>query len=96
MKIPALEKKSEHYPDHFKGRVPKRIRMLTTVSSCIPFSGLMVVKSGVYEAWTNSHGAVSAVIRGQNLGVKRDEFEVVDWYENESKKAIKQLSRKGR
>lgn len=34
-----------------------------------------------YECWANSHGAVAGICaNGFKLGVKPDEFEVVEWY----------------
>ncbi len=84
MTIPALKEQWESYPEHFKGRVPKRIKMLMTVSPDFPFCSSiksMAVKGSTYSAWTNSLGAVSAIIGEDKLGLKPDEFEVVDWYE---------------
>jgi hypothetical protein len=87
--IPALQKQSIHYPKHFLGRVPRRIRMTKTVSALnlANKSSKIIAKAGcIYDAWTNSHGAVSAVCSNNlksdyHLGVKPDEFEVVEWYD---------------
>ncbi len=83
----ALQNQSEHYPESFGGRVPKRIRMLRTVTVVWQLAMLQpdqdgfVERSEVYEATTNVYGAVSAYSRtGQPVGVKPDEFEVVEWY----------------
>lgn len=78
---PALSHRSEQYPERFKGRVPKRIRMLKRVTSDIPFSdpNLVAENGAIYTAWTNSHGAVAAWINGKRLGVRPNEFEVIDW-----------------
>lgn len=86
---PALHKLSEHYPARFGGRIPKTIRMLKTVlpdMTGVPVldaqcEGIIAEIACHYPAWTNSHGAVCAVLdNGQKIGVKPDEFEVIEWY----------------
>jgi hypothetical protein len=80
---PAIAFRSIHYPPRFEGKVPTRVRMLRTVASDIPCQlRPMVVKAGYdYPAWVNSHGAVSAVLdHGGMLGLRPDEFEVVEWF----------------
>ncbi len=86
---PALKTQSKHYPERFKGRVPMRIRMLMNVRPD-PWCGAIGQSGGpgtilrydeTYECWTNSHGAVAGICaNGFALGVKPDEFEVVEWY----------------
>lgn len=45
------------------------------------FSGCIALAGKTYEAWTNIHGAVAVVTEsGKMLGVKPDEFMVLDWY----------------
>jgi len=86
---PALTHRSEHYPVHFGGLVPKTVRTQRAVSEDFPFlsvargeTPLMTCAGGCYPAWTNSYGAVSAVLpNGRALGLYPSEFEVVDWYE---------------
>ncbi len=79
---PALQKQSEHYPIYFDGRVPLRVRMLDTVSSELPFGPQNVAYSGgEFECWVNSHGAVAVFIDGELLGVKPDEFKVLEWHQ---------------
>jgi hypothetical protein len=82
---PAQVERSEHYPKEWGDRVPKTIRMLETVQSDIPFmSRSMAIIGEEYPAWTNSHGAVSAVLPGdEQLGVKPGEFEIVEWWESD-------------
>jgi hypothetical protein len=80
---PALQRQSEHYPARFRGRVPKRIKMAKTVRpdcpGCKP--GTVALIDSEYDAWTNSHGAVCAVCEnGEYLGVKPDEFDVIEWH----------------
>lgn len=78
---PALKSQSRHYPERFGKRVPRRIKMLRNVwPDMTPRSSLVATEGVVYEAWTNSHGAVAAIIEGDTLGVKPDEFEVVEWH----------------
>lgn len=66
---PALHKRSNSYP--FGERVPRSVRMLKTVTADpIPGIGLGYIKGDVPIAqegqvlpvWTNSHGAVAAVM----------------------------------
>lgn len=81
---PALKRRSKHYPERFSDRVPQRIRMLMNVRPdlwCSGTPGTILRRNEVYVAWTNSHGAVAGICEnGEVLGVKPDEFEVVDWY----------------
>lgn len=82
--IPALYSKSEHYPQRFKGKVPKLVRILKTVKPDFPFNihaGENAIEGKIYPVWTNCHGAVAAYLdNDRKLGLKPDEFEVVDWY----------------
>ena len=86
---PALHSQSKHYPAWFMGRVPKTIRMRRAVQADEPMRSLssewrdVIAEHGMlYPAFTNSHGAVSAVMdNGKMLGVKPDEFEVSEWHE---------------
>lgn len=85
----ALAYKSQHYPKDWNGRVPKRVRMLDTVSPDTPFRlanlGIVARSPKVYsgqvvDVTVNSHGAVSATTNDVKLGLKPAEFEVVDWW----------------
>lgn len=82
---PALKLRSRHYPERFNDRVPRRIKMLMTVRPdawgfITTPPGTVAVLGEVYEAWTNSHGAVAAICKnGEVLGVKPNEFEVSEW-----------------
>lgn len=76
------------YP--FGDRVPKRVRMTKTVTSdFIPgttINGgddpLVAINATTFAAWTNSYGAVAVhTPDGRKLGVKPDEFEVVEWHQ---------------
>lgn len=83
----ALKKRSEHWPKRFGNAVPMRIRMLMTVRPDFAFilppekRDMILIQGRTYDATTNSHGAVCGVCGcGNVLGVKPDEFEVVEWY----------------
>lgn len=86
---PALHKRSNSYP--FGDRVPRTVRMLKTVTpDPMPGIGLSyiagnmpVAKAGKsYAVWTNSHGAVAAVMAdGKHLGLRPAEFEVDTWHD---------------
>ena len=87
---PALTTQSKHYPARWNGRVPKRIKMLMNVRPdawCGAIGqgggpGTILRYGETYDAWTNSHGAVAGYCaNGCKLGVKPDEFEIVEWYE---------------
>lgn len=84
---PALHKRSSCYP--FGDRVPRTVRMLKTVTADpMPGIGLAYIKGDapvakagqIYPVWTNSHGAVTAVMEdGTRLGLRPEEFEVESW-----------------
>lgn len=87
---PALKEQSGSYPARWNGRVPLRVRMLKTVRSDWVFGQALVAREGeVYDVWVNRHGAVSVILEEgmerqvKKLGVKPDEFEVVDWYDRQ-------------
>ncbi|WP_238347317.1 hypothetical protein [Pseudomonas taiwanensis] len=85
---PALHKRSSSYP--FGDRVPRTVRMLKTVTADpMPGIGLAYIKGNApvakagqtYPVWTNSHGAVTAVMGdGVRLGLRPAEFEVDSWH----------------
>ncbi|MFG0849649.1 hypothetical protein ACF8R4_08005 [Pseudomonas sp. FYR_2] len=85
---PAIHKRSSSYP--FGERVPRTVRMLKTVTADpMPGIGLAYIKgdpplakSGqTYPVWTNSYGAVTAVMEdGTRLGLRPEEFEVDSWH----------------
>lgn len=86
---PALHKRSNIYP--FGARVPRTVRMLKTVTpDPMPGIGLAYIKGDMpvatvgqsYPVWTNSHGAVAAVMPdGRHLGLRPAEFEVDTWHD---------------
>lgn len=85
---PAMRLQSKDYPARFMGRVPKTIRMRRTVQADWPLRALpeyqsLIAEHGMsYPAYTNSHGAVCAVLDdGRKLGVKPDEFEITEWHD---------------
>ena len=72
------------YPARFGDKVPKTIRVLRRVTADWPISlskpDLVCPKGETFPAWTNSHGAVSAIMpNGERLGLYPSEFEVVEW-----------------
>lgn len=85
---PALHQRSDSYP--FGDRVPRTVRMLKTVTADpMPGIGLAYIKGDApvakegqtYPVWTNSHGAVTAVMEdGTRLGLRPEEFEVDSWH----------------
>ncbi|EHF14482.1 hypothetical protein N0673_18100 [Pseudomonas aeruginosa] len=85
---PALHNRSSSYP--FGDRVPRTVRMLKTVTAdSMPGIGLAYIKGDApvakagqtYPVWTNSHGAVTAVMEdGARLGLRPAEFEVDSWH----------------
>lgn len=74
------------YP--FGDKVPKTVRLRQTVTAdYVPGIGFLspavAVYSATYPAWTNSYGAVAAVLAdGKHLGLKPDEFEIVEWHDD--------------
>jgi len=61
--------------------VPKIIKLLRNIRSDMPFS-IMIAKKDEYDADVNQWGAVSVNINGEYLGLKPDEFEVIEWCKN--------------
>ena len=79
---PALRMRKPGYPARFEGRVPRVVRTRRTIRPDFPFlasPNCIAREANVYLAWTNSYGAVAAVVPGGNLGLKPDEFDVVEW-----------------
>ena len=61
--------------------MPRRLRLLRTVRSELPFAPFSVAKARVYdpsEIDINPHGAVSVMTPGGWLGIKPDEMEWLD------------------
>ncbi|RON88472.1 DUF4406 domain-containing protein [Pseudomonas fluorescens] len=86
---PALHKRSKSYP--FGDRVPRTVKMFTTVTAD-PMPGVAsallqgdapICREGeIFSVWTNSHGAVAAVLpNGKHLGLRPAEFEVDTWHD---------------
>ncbi|WP_457253081.1 hypothetical protein [Pseudomonas juntendi] len=85
---PALHQRSDSYP--YGDRVPRTVKMLKTVTADpMPGIGLAYIKGDApvakegqtYPVWTNSHGAVTAVMGdGMRLGLRPAEFEVESWH----------------
>lgn len=88
---PALHvrRTDKGYP--FGDRVPKTVRLTQTVTTdpipetaifvSHPHPPMIAINSTTYPAWTNSYGAACAVFPdGKRLGLKPDEFEVVEWH----------------
>ena len=61
--------------------VPKKVVLFQTVRNDFPFSQL-VANPGEYDVEVNQWGAVSVIINGESLGVKPDEFDVIEWQPN--------------
>lgn len=81
---PACEKQSDVYPKKWEGKVPSVVCALKTVTPDIPglCGGNLVCHRGEnYSTWVNSHGAVSAVLADGRLGLRPDEFEVVEFFD---------------
>lgn len=86
---PALHKRSNSYP--FGDRVPRTVKMFTTVvadpmpgiaSALLQGDGPICPEGQIFPAWTNSHGAVAAVLPdGKHLGLRPSEFEVDTWHD---------------
>ena len=73
-----------NYPERFNDRVPKTIKMLCRVTVEFPIRmstpDSVAERHAEYPAWTNRHGAVSAILpNGDKLGLMPNEFEVVEF-----------------
>ena len=82
---PALRERLHEKGYPFGENVPLSICMKRTVGADFPMLADTKEKAKRdmwYPAWTNSYGAVSVMLPdGKLLGVKPDEFEVVEWLE---------------
>jgi hypothetical protein len=86
---PALHKRSKSYP--FGDRVPRTVKMFTPVvadpmpgiaSALLQGDGPICPEGKIFTVWTNSHGAVAAVLPdGRRLGLRPSEFEVDTWHD---------------
>lgn len=93
---PALHHRAKGYP--FGERVPRTVRMVKTVTADpMPVIGYSYIEgvvptaviSQTFRVWTNSNGAVAAVMPdGQRLGLKPGEFEVSSWHDATPQKPI--------
>jgi len=84
---PALKEQSKHYPSSWKGKVPKRVRMTTTVRTDVPLPPFLTAERDLEgDVWVNSHGAVSILLEKGALGLKPYEFEIIEWHEQGGKK----------
>lgn len=79
---PALTHRGEGFP--WPGRIPLRVRMVKRVWPDFPFllqGPVCAAEMGQeYDTWTNVYGAVAVWVNGEKLGVRPDEFQVVEWY----------------
>jgi hypothetical protein len=80
----TVRRHDKGYP--FGDRYPIAIRMKRSARSdtlCgieIAQPPLLANAGAVYPAWTNSYGAVCAILAdGKKLGLYPDEFDVVEW-----------------
>ena len=75
-----------NYPTRFEGRVPKTVLICGNVRSSMFIDPALHATFGeTYPAWTNRHGAVSAILPcGNKLGLYPYEFEVVEWLDLEA------------
>jgi len=61
--------------------IPKRVRILKTVSPDSPFSPL-IVHPGDYTVDCNQWGAVYVKADHGDFGLKLNEFDVIEWQKN--------------
>ncbi|SEI17012.1 DUF4406 domain-containing protein [Pseudomonas asplenii] len=86
---PALHKRFAGYP--YGDQVPRTVRMLKDVTADpMPGIGFAYIdgpvpfakQQDILPAWTNSHGALTAVLPdGRRLGLRPGEFEVDSWHD---------------
>lgn len=83
---------SKHYPEHFKGLIPLRVKILRFVYPDYNLDGTAghCSENEICVVWTNIHGAVTAECAGnRKLGLRPDEFEVIEWYDRETKEIVR-------
>lgn len=83
----ALKWQSDTYPKRFLGNVPKRVKVIKNTGSDFDEilkangkSPVRVYKGQMFDVIVNSLGAVTALIGDDELGLKPDEFEVIEWH----------------
>lgn len=89
LESPALFRKEHGYP--YGDRVPKKIRMITTVFPAMAFveecfnkdlDPPLAIVGCVFLAYTNSYGGVAARFpNGLMLSVRPDQFDIIEWFE---------------
>ena len=65
---------------------PKRVRLAKAIESAAPGVALgtksMSASPGdEFECYANPHGAVFVPLEGGTIGLKRSEFEIVEWHD---------------
>ena len=82
---PALSCRWQDKGYPFGNRIPLTIKFTQTVRPDFPMSADRTAEGhegDMFPAWTNSYGAVSALMPdGKLLGVKPNEFVVTEWLE---------------
>lgn len=86
---PALTEMSEIYPVRYGGRVPSHVRLTKTVTANVmpfPLSRTQRCRALVIgqevPVLVNRHGAVAGICPdGETLGLKPDEFEVIQFHD---------------
>lgn len=76
-------------PAEWNGRVPKRVLMNQSVTVDQPLLAIMqrekepipvCEEDETYEVRVNQHGAVTALTEHGELGLKPNEFSIVEWH----------------
>ena len=80
---PALLFQAYDYPKHYQGKVPRLVKLTKSVMSDLPFENIVFLKDLQVECWVNSHGAVVGLCNTKSLGLKPDEFHVLEYHGNE-------------
>ena len=88
----ALKHRSRFYPERYKGKVPKTVKMTETVTSDLPgiIKPILFAYEGQeYDVLVNPNGAVTAITPEGELGLKPNEFEVIGWHLNPKESEVK-------
>ena len=85
---PAEKYQSVYYPQNWKGKVPKKVKIIKTVKEIVngieSLPAVLLPVNTEHECWVNSHGVIYAWLgQGRKLQLNKDEYKIIDWIQGE-------------
>ena len=78
------EFKKEAY-DYWGDRFPKKVKMRRTIKPDMPIlckdPSIKCIRDEIYDVKMNPYGAVYVQFHGETLGLKPDEFDVIEYFD---------------